>query len=129
MDDFDFDQVYQMISDMNKSNKEKCLICHFIIENKEIELDCKHQYHFKCFKNSKKCFYCGKIIKTINKVINDKCSHIFTNGAKKGQECGRSSCNYHNKELPNVCKTILQSGINKGNECGRENCKYHKIII
>jgi hypothetical protein len=125
MDNFDFDQVYQMISDMNKSNKEKCLICHFVIENKEIELDCKHQYHYTCFKNNKKCFYCGKNVK----ITNNKCSHIFTKGLKQGTQCGRILCIYHKQKATNTCKTILQSGINKGNECGRENCKYHKIII
>jgi hypothetical protein len=108
MDNFDFDQVYQMISDMNKLSKEKCLICHFVIENKEIELDCKHCYHYNCFKNNKKCLYCGK---------NIKYSHIFT----KGTKC--------KKNVITACKTILKSGINKDKECGRENCKYHKIII
>jgi hypothetical protein len=63
-----FDKMYKMIADTYKTDKEKCLICHSPMENKEIELSCTHQYHFKCFNISKnnKCFYCGAKVKNNN---------------------------------------------------------------
>lgn len=101
MEDFDFDKVYKMIADTYKTDKEKCLICHSPLENKEIELSCTHQYHFKCFNISKnnKCFYCGVKVKNNNNniIINDNCQAIIKTGPKKGQVCGRSECKYHNK--------------------------------
>ena len=106
---FDFDNLYKLVSDMNKSTKEKCLICHLPIETKEIELKCTHQYHHKCLSRTKTCPYCGanrieKTISTSNKPIDTSkilviCQSIIKSGARKGIVCGRNRCNYHNLEI------------------------------
>jgi len=142
MEDFDYEKIYEMISKMNKSTKEKCLICHIPIEEKEVELLCKHQYHFNCITNKTgkfTCPYCGKsnkleIKKDIsnNKIVG--CNFKILSGINKGQYCNRINCGYHKKNLTNniednICHTIMKSGIKKGQECGRVNCKYHHIII
>ena len=99
---FDFDNLYKLVSDMNKSTKEKCLICHLPIEQTEIVLKCSHQYHHKCLPKTKTCPYCGANRRTI---IPDKptelskilviCQSIIKSGARKGMVCGRNKCNYH----------------------------------
>jgi len=147
MEDFDFDKIYEHIAKMNKSTKEKCLICHIPIEEKELELVCKHQYHFNCVgkKNGKfTCPYCGKSNKLENlnyineqepsKNILNGCKVKILSGIKKGQYCNRINCGYHKKILvnileDNICHTIIKSGLKKGQECGRNNCKYHHITI
>ena len=142
MEDFNYDQIYDMISKMNKSVKEKCLICHFPIDEKELELVCKHQYHFKCIdkKNYKLiCPYCGKLNKT-NTINENNCKYKILNGINKGNICGRLNCKYHKTILISdkhiieatdldVCQTILKSGIKKGQICGRIDCKYHQINL
>jgi len=134
MEDFDYEKIYEMISKMNKSTKEKCLICHIPIEEKELELSCKHQYHFNCI-NKKSgnfiCPYCGKL-NNLMKINN--CKFKILSGINKGQYCNRINCGYHKKFLTNkiednICHSIIKSGLKKGQECGRSNCKYHHIII
>jgi hypothetical protein len=143
MEDFDYDKMYEIISEMNKSTKEKCLICHIPIEEKELELTCKHQYHFKCINKTTgnfTCPYCGKLNKLeslFNKNISNninECKFKILSGINKGQYCKRINCGYHKKILTNkiddnICHNIMKSGPRKGEECGRSNCKYHQIII
>jgi hypothetical protein len=106
MDNFDFDNVYNLVKKMNESKNEKCLICHFPLDKEELKLNCSHQYHFDCFINVKNCPYCGKstkkpIIK--QKESNNKnnlgCNSIIKTGPKKGQICGRTNCSYHKVNL------------------------------
>lgn len=141
MENFDYDEIYKSIVEMNKSTKEKCLICHFVIDEKEIELNCKHQYHFNCINTIKSCPYCGKIIKSKKSEVNKACTYKMLSGIKKGELCNRINCGYHkihNKtpidhenatEYPEFCLTIIKSGIKKGQECGRIYCKYHNINL
>ena len=141
MEDFDFDKIYDNISKMNKSTKEKCLICHIPLENKELELACKNQYHFNCVgkKNGKfTCPYCGKSNKIellpLKETILTGCTFKILSGTKKGEYCNRINCGYHKKILINkldddICHTIMKSGIKKGQECGRTKCKYHNITL
>jgi len=141
MEDFDYDKLYEMISKLNKSTKEKCLICHIPIEEKELQLNCKHQYHFKCVNKTNgnfTCPYCGKSNKldTLLKINNNNngCKFKILSGVNKGEYCKRINCGYHKKILTNIiddniCHNIMKSGSRKGEECGRANCKYHQIII
>jgi hypothetical protein len=141
MENFNYDELYKSIVEMNKSTKEKCLICHFVIDEKEIELNCKHQYHFNCINSIKSCPYCGKIIKSKNKPeVNTTCKFKMLSGIKKGELCNRVNCGYHknynNKtpinnenaiEYPELSKSIIKTGIKKGQQCGRAYCNYHNI--
>jgi hypothetical protein len=98
MEEFDFDSMYKLVSEDYKTTKEKCLVCHFAIDSKEVELNCKHQYHFNCFDINKnnKCFYCGIKVKGIKiKIDNNLCNQLVKTGPKKGQVCGRNKCHYH----------------------------------
>ena len=109
---FDFDNLYKLVSDMNKSTKEKCLICHLPIEQKEMVLKCSHEYHHKCLpitKVMKTCPYCGANRKDRSIIVPDKhteiskilviCQSIIKSGVRKGQVCGRNKCNYHNIDV------------------------------
>ena len=102
LEDFDFDNLYKLVSDMNKSSKEKCLICHLPIEEKELQLSCSHQYHHNCLPKTNKCPYCQKPV-TYNSNINNNnnigCKIILKSGPKKGLECGRVKCGYHKINL------------------------------
>ena len=127
----DFDSLYKIIEKMDKSSKEKCLICHLPIENDELILSCNHYYHSKCLNkttNKIKCPYCQRIasIKP-NKIIQEDCKVLLTTGNRKGEYCGRTNCCYHklNKENEYLCQSILKSGLRKGQVCGRNNCKLH----
>ena len=134
MEDFDYQKIYEMITNMNKSTKEKCLICHFVIEEKEIELKCTHQYHTKCIEPKKNgtviCPYCGKTNKlAIESNSNQNMCHFkMLSGKRKGLECNRVNCGYHKKDGI-ACESIIKSGIKKGELCGRLNCKYHGINL
>ena len=130
MEDFDFEKMYTMVTEMYKSSKEKCLVCHFVIESKEIQLDCTHQYHFNCLEIKKNyiiCPYCGKNNKI--KDTKDKCKFIMLSGLRKGLECERLNCGYHKNKQNNICQSIIKSGIKKGQVCNRNNCKYHNILV
>jgi len=148
MEDFNYEQIYEMITQMNKSTKEKCLICHFIIETKEMELNCKHQYHNKCIETIKgkkgiiNCPYCGKSNKLNKDNTDNICKWNFKSGIRKGEQCNKKNCGYHKKtklenldipaitiEYPEECKSIIKSGIKKGQQCGRIYCKYHNINL
>jgi hypothetical protein len=131
----DFDSLYKIIEKMDKSSKEKCLICHLPIENDELILSCNHYYHSKCLNkttNKIKCPYCQRIasIKS-NKIIQEDCKVLLTTGNRKGEYCGRTNCCYHklNKENEYLCQSILKSGLRKGQVCGRNNCKLHNINL
>jgi hypothetical protein len=131
----DFDSLYKIIEKMDKSSKEKCLICHLPIENDELILSCNHYYHSKCLNkttNKIKCPYCQRIasIKP-NKIIQEDCKVLLTTGNRKGEYCGRTNCCYHklNKENEYLCQSILKSGLRKGQICGRNNCKLHNINL
>jgi hypothetical protein len=131
----DFDSLYKIIEKMDKSSKEKCLICHLPIENDELILSCNHYYHSKCLNkttNKIKCPYCQRIasIKP-NKIIQEDCKVLLTTGNRKGEYCGRTNCCYHklNKENEYLCQSILKSGLRKGQVCGRNNCKLHNINL
>ena len=131
----DFNSLYKIIEKMDKSSKEKCLICHLPIENDELILSCNHYYHSKCLNkttNKIKCPYCQRIasIKP-NKIIQEDCKVLLTTGNRKGEYCGRTNCCYHklNKENEYLCQSILKSGLRKGQVCGRNNCKLHNINL
>ena len=146
----DFDSLYQMIENMDKSTKEKCLICHLPIEQDELILSCNHYYHSQCL-NKKKykitCPYCEKSVTTKEKVqelpkptkaISSGCKVLLTSGARKGEYCGRNNCGYHKIIVNNIktintdnniCQSILKSGNRKGQVCGRHNCKLHNINL
>jgi hypothetical protein len=131
----DFDSLYKIIEKMDKSSKEKCLICHLPIENDELILSCNHYYHSKCLNkttNKIKCPYCQRIasIKP-NKIIQEDCKVLLTTGNRKGEYCGRTNCCYHklNKENEYLCQSILKSGLRKGQICGRNSCKLHNINL
>lgn len=145
--DFDFESLYSLVETMNKSTKEKCLICHFPIDNDELVLTCNHYYHSKCLNkktNNIKCPYCEKSvkikksdIKPIKNTIPNGCKVLLTTGARKGEYCGRNKCPYHklNKEKVVVinpiqtCQHVLKSGPRKGQLCNKNNCKTHNLVI
>jgi hypothetical protein len=139
-----FDKLFKYCQELNKSNSEKCLVCHIPIEinHKHIKLNCNHIFHSECVNyhsGSIKCLYCDKISlpEKINWNQNKLCKIVLKTGSKKGQLCNRTNCLYH-KTKPNIiqvieeinCKHIIKSGMNIGNECGRKlPCKYHKKNI
>jgi len=144
----DFDSLYELIENMDKSSKEKCLICHLPVEEDELILSCNHYYHSICLnkKTTKiKCPYCEKMVTEKDKPqskptkkIPSGCKVILQSGKNKGEYCGRINCSYHkieNNKLTlidttnNGCKAILKSGIKKGQACGRTNCKLHNINL
>ena len=104
----DFEHLMKIANKMNKIEGEKCLICHFPDNNKNLlKLDCNHFYHKNCLFNSSKirstvtCSYCNK------KTLFSKAKKLSLLNKKP-------------------CKKIIKSGINKGKICNRLNCKYHK---
>ena len=133
-----FDELFKYCQELNKSNSEKCLVCHIPVENKDkhIKLNCNHIFHPDCINyhgGSFKCLYCEKT--SIPEKINWNqllCKIVIKTGLKKGQFCNRNNCLYH-KIKPNViqvietkCNHTIKSGINLGKECGRNlPCKYH----
>jgi hypothetical protein len=133
--EFNFEELYNLTLQQYKSTKEKCFICHKPIEEKELVLTCKHEYHHQCFntmKDKKKCPYCEKRANIQNNGTNNCQYTLKTNGLI----CGRTNCKYHKKKessvIPNnnnMCTSILKSGPKKGQECGRSNCKYHHINL
>lgn len=134
----DFDALLEYCNKLNESTNEKCLICHIPINNSDshIILECKHYYHTECigYKEKQiKCMYCEKTSKPnlFNHIQNTctgtPCKHILLTGVKKGGECGRVNCNYHNKVKEELCTSIVKS---KNTVCNRKlPCKYHKTII
>jgi hypothetical protein len=144
----DFDSLYEMIENMDKSAKEKCLICHLPIEEDELILSCNHYYHSLCLNKKKdkiKCPYCEKMVTTKDKPLTKPIKKIPTgckvkllSGKNKGEYCGRINCSYHkiiNNKVTvvdttnNICQSILKSGLKKGQACGRTNCKLHNMNI
>ena len=135
----DFETLYKMVENLNQSTKEKCLICHFPVEDDELVLTCNHYYHSKCLNkktNTIKCPYCEKTVKNKNeKVINNGCKIILKSGPRKNQQCGRINCTFHkinnNNDIIIICNAILKSGPRKNEQCKKENCKIHnkKLII
>lgn len=139
-----FDELFKYCQELNKSNSEKCLVCHIPIEknDKYIKLNCTHVFHPDCINylgGSIKCLYCEK--KSLPEKINYNqnqllCKIVLKTGPKKGQFCNRTNCLYH-KIKPNViqviennCNHIIKSGINTGKQCDRKlPCKYHKKNI
>jgi hypothetical protein len=120
--DFNYELMYEMISNMNKSTKEKCLICHLPIQELEVELQCKHQYHFECIDTKKKngsitCYYCG---------LTNYYSGIVNNiNVKKPKSLPKLKGN-----TPSIiCKFKIVTGARAGQICERENCYYHKKTI
>ena len=118
----EFDKLLKIVLEKNKVDGEKCLICHFPDDLKNLEkLNCSHYFHLNCLNldkikkgNKITCPYCGTKVK-INKkkesaslVLSDQTSSAFENNSKGS-----------------ICKIILKSGVNKGKDCGRCNCKYH----
>lgn len=145
----DFESLYSLVENINKSTKEKCLICHFPIEENEMVLTCNHYYHSTCLiikTQNIKCPYCEKTVKIKTQGsknnITEGCKILLLSGSRKGQYCGRNNCTYHkltkdkikiitkdkiiNKEKIVECPSILKSGSKKGQPCGRTNCKIHK---
>lgn len=135
----DFDKLYSLVENINKSSNEKCMICHFPVDSDELILSCKHYYHSSCLnkKTSKIiCPYCEKSVTVQTKpkiIIPSGCKVLLKSGVKKGEYCGRENCSYHkfsdNIKIisKNVCQSILKSGFKKGQACGRNNCKIHLI--
>ena len=133
-----FDELFKYCEELNKSNSEKCLVCHIPIEknDKYVKLNCSHIFHPECIKyhdGSIKCLYCEKT--SLPEKINWNqilCKIVLKTGPKKGQFCNRNNCLYH-KIKPNIiqvikskCDHTIKSGINSGKECGRNlPCKYH----
>ena len=134
-----FDELFNYCTKLNESSAEKCLVCHIPIEKDDmhIKLKCNHYYHPNCIKyikGSVKCMYCEKI--SIPTIINNDntlniidmtntCHVIMKTGLKKGMECGRMNCKYHNKIC--TCTVIMKSGKKKGDMCNRTlPCGYHK---
>jgi len=97
----DFETLYKMVENLNQSTKEKCLICHFPVEDDELVLTCNHYYHSKCLNkktNTIKCPYCEKTVKNKNeKVINNGCKIILKSGPRKNEQCKKENCKIHNK--------------------------------
>lgn len=101
----EFDKLLNIVLEKNKVDGEKCLICHFPDDLKNLEkLNCSHYFHLNCLNldkikkgNKITCPYCGTKVK-----INKKKEPTIS-----------------------ICKIILKSGVNKGKACGRCNCKYH----
>jgi hypothetical protein len=141
----DFESLYSLVENLNKSTKEKCLICHFPIEQNELVLTCNHYYHSQCLNkktNNIKCPYCEKNVKVKTTDLvpvsdnNGGCKVLLVSGARKGEYCGRTNCTYHKLtkdkikiiQNPTGCQVILKSGDKKGQVCGRNNCKIHKKI-
>ena len=129
----DFDALLEYCNKLNESTNEKCLICHIPINNSDshIILECKHYYHTECigYKGKQiKCMYCEKTSKpNLFNHIQNTCKHILLTGVKKGGECGRVNCNYHNKVKEELCTAIIKS---KNTVCNRKlPCKYHKTIV
>jgi hypothetical protein len=126
--DFNYELMYEMISNMNKSSKEKCLVCHLPIEELEVELQCKHQYHFDCIDTKKKngsitCHYCG-----LTNKLNLEQKNIKPNVkpvVKKPTYLSKSKGN----TPPIICKFKIVTGARTGQICERENCYYHKKTL
>lgn len=139
-----FDELFKYCHELNKSNSEKCLVCHIPIEknHKHIKLICNHLFHPDCVNyhgGSIKCLYCEKVSfpEKNNWNQNELCKIILKTGPKKGQFCNRKNCLYHkiNSTIvqlvnANKCNYIIKSGINAGKQCDRKlPCKYHKNEI
>lgn len=98
-----FDELYEYCQELNKSNAEKCLVCHIPVENtdKHIKLKCSHIFHPTCIKykdGSIKCLYCEETSfpEKINWNLNTLCCKIVLKfGLRKGQFCNRTNCLYH----------------------------------
>jgi len=139
-----FDELFKYCQELNKSNSEKCLVCHIPIEknHKHLKLNCNHLFHPDCinyFGGSIKCLYCEK--KSLPEKINWNqnellCNVVLKTGPKKGQFCNRKNCLYHKINSLNVqvietkCNYVIKSGINAGKQCDRKlPCKYHNKNI
>jgi len=149
-----FDELFNYCQELNKSNAEKCLVCHIPVENtdKYIKLNCTHIFHSNCINykyGSIKCLYCEKTSlpekinwnTNISVKLNEICCKIvLKSGPRKGQFCNRINCLYHKLNLsvvqvidPNTSKTmtkkcnyIIKTGIKAGQICQRDlPCKYH----
>ena len=55
--EFNFDEIYNQLLKEKESCKDPCAICYGQLDNKIIQLKCKHKFHYKCLyklKNIKK---------------------------------------------------------------------------
>ena len=136
-----FDELFKYCQELNKSNSEKCLVCHIPIEkdHKHIKLNCNHLFHPDCINylgGSIKCLYCEK--KSLpekinwNQTQNQICKIVLKTGPKKGQFCNRTNCLYHKVKTSTIeiieikCDHVIKSGVNAGKQCDRKlPCKYH----
>lgn len=101
-----FHELEKYVNELNKTKNDNCcLICHLGNETECIKLNCNHYYHKNCINKMKKCPYCNKNI-TVNKLDKkilfiklmntNTCTVILKTGKRKGEECGRNNCGYHN---------------------------------
>lgn len=137
----EYEKLLSLVTKINKSDGERCLICHFPDKNENlIKLKCKHYFHLNCIPSNNKlseyikCPYCDKNSKIIKNI--EPCNAILQRGPNKGKECGRENCKYHksiknkkeinNNSIPEMCQIIIKSGSRKGQVCSRINCHYHK---
>jgi hypothetical protein len=136
-----FDELFKYCQELNKSNSEKCLVCHIPVENKDkhVKLNCNHIFHPDCINylgGSIKCLYCEK--KSLpekinwNQTQNQICKIVLKTGPKKGQFCNRTNCLYHKVKTSTIeiieikCDHVIKSGVNAGKQCDRKSpCKYH----
>jgi hypothetical protein len=126
--DFNYDNMYEMILNMNKSTKEKCLVCHLPIQELEVELQCKHQYHFECIDNKKKngsitCYYCGltNYYSGLTNKLNTNVKPVVKKPTCLPKLKGNTPLI--------ICKFKIVTGTRIGQICGRENCCYHKKTL
>jgi hypothetical protein len=135
-----YESLLKLVKEKNNISGEKCLICHFPINNikDNIKLNCGHHYHLDCVNLIRKtyyqCLYCEKKCRSKTCKVKECKNKTFT--------CDKL-CSLHKdyikskktKKLKkqiidvNICQTILKSGKKKGNVCGRKKCGYHNKTI
>ena len=131
----EFDKLLSVVNNLNNRKGEKCMVCHFPDNKKNlIKLSCNHYYHNNCITiiNFKfNCPYCKKT--TTFKRKNDSenvCKFVLKSGINRGKHCNRVNCKYHKIKTKSIaCKSIIANGPNKGQVCNRFNCKYHKNLL
>lgn len=88
--------------------KEKCTICLDIIENNEVNLECKHIFHKNCIegwnKHKNTCPVCRKPIKFVNKKKYKTSKYVVTNRY--------TSASLTNPTNYNSINTIIRNGSN-----------------
>ena len=144
-----FDEMVELINNLNKSTNEECMICHLPVESNKIKLKCTHTYHTDCIKilkinQSIVCPYCqvtsripNENIPISNTVVDNKtCNNMIYLGKNKGIVCKKINCSCnmkkcicHKKIVADPCNVILKTGKNKGTVCNRHKCKIHNKIL